>query len=212
MKKLILTLISPLFFMACSSPEDGQNLSNDDQKTDSTMINQELSKEELERYREIGIQYASTTQKALGQKLTQALSKGGAEHALQFCNIQAMPITDSMANLHNAELSRVSDRPRNQSNTANANELEQIAHFKQLLADGKVGTELQPNIKIDGDQVHFYSPIVTNAMCLQCHGSKEEMIQPETLALISDLYPEDKATGYQANEVRGIWSIIFEKQ
>src|SRR5690554_2873040 len=97
MKKLILTLITPLFFMACSSPEDGQNLSNDDQKTDSTMINQELSKEELERYREIGIQYASTTQKALGQKLTQALSKGGAEHALQFCNIQAMPITDSMA-------------------------------------------------------------------------------------------------------------------
>src|SRR5690554_7276269 len=129
MKKLILTLITPLFFMACSSPEDGQNLSNDDQKTDSTMINQELSKEELERYRKIGIQYASTTQKALGQKLTQALSKGGPEHALQFCNIQAMPITDSMANLHNAELSRVSDRPRNQSNTANANELEQIAHL-----------------------------------------------------------------------------------
>src|SRR5690554_2974353 len=105
MKKLILTLITPLFFMACSSPEDGQNRSNDDQKTDSTMINQELSKEELERYREIGIQYASTTQKALGQKLTQALSKGGAEHALQFCNIQAIDRKSTRLNSSHVRIS-----------------------------------------------------------------------------------------------------------
>ena len=52
-----------------------------------------------------------------------------------------------------------------------------------------------------------YYPIVTNAMCMQCHGKKDLQIKPETLAAIGEFYPEDKATGYGENELRGIWVV-----
>lgn len=43
-------------------------------------------------------------------------------------------------------------------------------------------------------------------MCLQCHGSEKD-IKPETLAKIKSLYPNDKAIGYQENEMRGLMVI-----
>jgi nitrate reductase cytochrome c-type subunit len=59
------------------------------------------------------------------------------------------------------------------------------------------------------DQVYFYYPITTNAKCLQCHGVKERDIQPPVLTVLSTLYPEDKATGYEVDEVRGMWKVQF---
>jgi len=47
-------------------------------------------------------------------------------------------------------------------------------------------------------------------LCTQCHGS-EQSIKPEVLASINNLYPEDKATGYSENEVRGMWKIVMAK-
>jgi hypothetical protein len=48
-------------------------------------------------------------------------------------------------------------------------------------------------------------------MCLQCHG-KTENIQSEVRDKIKKLYPKDLAVDYGENEVRGIWSITFNKK
>lgn len=48
-------------------------------------------------------------------------------------------------------------------------------------------------------------------MCLQCHGNPNAEIKPETYTALKALYPNDKATGYDVDQVRGIWSISFEK-
>jgi hypothetical protein len=56
----------------------------------------------------------------------------------------------------------------------------------------------------------FYYPIVTNTMCLQCHG-KKDALQPELLRKLANLYPADQAVGYAENEVRGIWSVRMKK-
>ncbi len=116
-----------------------------------------------------------------------------------------------MSTLHHATIKRASDQPRNPNNTANKKELKQIKHFKSLVAEGKTGKEIQPKVEVDGNFVHFYYPILTNKMCLQCHGIKNKEIKPEVLAELAELYPEDQATGYRDNEVRGVWSIFFEK-
>jgi hypothetical protein len=58
--------------------------------------------------------------------------------------------------------------------------------------------------------VHFYYPIVTNSMCLSCHGTEKD-IAPEVAKRIIKFYPMDKATGYAENQVRGIWSITFKQ-
>ena len=56
-----------------------------------------------------------------------------------------------------------------------------------------------------------YYPITTQAMCLQCHGNPESDIAPETLSAIERFYPEDLATGYGENELRGIWVVEMAK-
>lgn len=58
--------------------------------------------------------------------------------------------------------------------------------------------------------VHFYAPILLAApVCLQCHGRPEKDIAPATMAAIKKLYPEDKATGFQLGDLRGLWRVTF---
>lgn len=159
-------------------------------------------------YLEVGSKYAKTTQQQLGKNLIAAIQEKGILGAVKFCNIQAYPITDSMATVHHAIIKRVSDKPRNPNNKANAKELEHIDHFKSSIAEGK---EYSPIVEEEGDVVKFYAPLITNAMCLQCHGKPNDDIQPEVMTSLQQLYPNDLATGYTANEVRGIWSITFKK-
>ena len=61
------------------------------------------------------------------------------------------------------------------------------------------------------EKAKFYYPIKTNSMCLQCHGKPNSNIKSNTLNKIKNLYPNDLATGYNENEIRGIWSITFNK-
>jgi len=159
-------------------------------------------------YADIGMSYAKSTKATLGKNLMGAIQKEGVLHALSFCNVQAMPLTDSMATKHNAIIKRVSDQNRNPKNKANSEELEYLSVYKEVLKNGE---EPEPIVVERGKNVNFYYPIVTNNMCLKCHGRPGQDIQPKTLQRIQKLYPNDKAIGYDVNEVRGMWSISFEK-
>ncbi len=54
-----------------------------------------------------------------------------------------------------------------------------------------------------------YRPIAVNPKCLLCHGSTESL-QPQVQHMLERLYPEDKATGYQAWEWRGLIRVSYE--
>lgn len=167
----------------------------------------EVNFEELP-YGERGLKYALTTKTVLGKNLMGTIQQKGVLEALKFCNVQAYPLTDSMAVVHNAKIKRVSDKPRNPNNTANSEELIYIKDFKTAIANNE---EPKPLVKEFDHNVKVYYPITTNTMCLQCHGKLNETIDEITLAKIKSLYPIDKAVGYSENEVRGIWSISFDK-
>lgn len=157
---------------------------------------------------ERGREMATTAQKELGKNLKAQMEKNGVLGALEFCNIEAIPITDSMSTVHHAELKRVSDKPRNPNNQANEVELQHIATFKDQLANQE---EITPIYTKQGNQIEFYTPIITNGMCLVCHGTPGEELEYTNLTEIKKHYPKDKAIGYKAGEVRGIWSIKFEE-
>ena len=157
---------------------------------------------------EIGLEYALETKKLLGKNLMGTIQQKGTLEALAFCNHQAIPLTDRMASKYNAKIKRVSDKNRNPNNKANAEELDYIAQFKKELAANQ---EIKPVVLEKGNTIQFYYPIETNTMCLQCHG-KPDQIQPAVLAKTLQLYPKDLAVGYSENEVRGIWSITFNKK
>ena len=156
---------------------------------------------------DVGLGYALGTKKVLGKNLMGTIQTKGVLEALEFCNEQAYPLTDSMATQFNADIKRVSDKPRNSNNKANKNELVKIKYFQNILANN--GT-IEPVVEKAKKINHFYYPIITNSMCLKCHGNPNEHITSEVLAKINRLYPDDLAKGYDVNQIRGIWSISFK--
>lgn len=160
-------------------------------------------------YLKIGKDLAIQTKSNLSKNLIAAIEKGGSEGAVEFCNINAIPIMDSMSLALGAKIKRVSDKPRNPANKANESELEFIQKWKKANSAGK----LHPPVvnEVDGKMVAFY-PIVTNQMCLQCHGNTDKDINTATLTKIKKLYPTDQATGYADNEIRGIFVVEMDKK
>jgi uncharacterized protein DUF3365 len=160
-------------------------------------------------YQELGLNYALSAKAVLGKNLVGAIKAKGAEHAVGFCSAKAIPLTDSVALALNVQIKRVSDKPRNPENKANGSQLKFIMAGKQLLAQGKI---IKPQLQEhDGKMIGYY-PIVTNSMCLQCHGLPNDQITQATQKKLDDLYPLDMAKGYAENELRGIWVIEMDKK
>ncbi|TYA54335.1 c-type heme family protein [Formosa maritima] len=159
-------------------------------------------------YKDRGLKYALGTKAELGKNLMGTIQKKGTLAAVEFCNIKAYPLTDSMSVVYHANIKRVSDQPRNPENQANSKELQHIASFKKVIANNQ---EPEPIIEDIEDVVNFYYPITTNSMCLQCHGTPNKELDNEAYKKIKMLYPKDMAIGYDVNQVRGIWNISFEK-
>lgn len=158
---------------------------------------------------ERGLQYALSTKAVLGKNLMGKIQKEGTLAALKFCNIKAYPLTDSMSVYHNATIKRVSDKPRNPKNAANLEELKMINSFKNDVAANKDSKAI---VVESSKNVTVYYPIKTNSMCLQCHGMPKSQVAENTFSEIKKLYPNDKALGYDINQVRGIWNVSFSKK
>ena len=167
----------------------------------------QYTSEELATYREDGLKLAMATKATLGKNLQTAIKTEGTEHALDFCNIKAIPLTDSMSVELNASISRVSDQPRNPDNRANEKEEEIINSIKTKLANGE---EPKPFMVTSGNKVIGYYPIITNELCMQCHGGENAEIKDATLAKIQALYPTDEATGYGIGQIRGLFKIEMD--
>lgn len=155
----------------------------------------------------MGKYFAMSTKSELGKNLKKAIKTKGTKGAVTFCNTRAYPITDSMATVHQAGIKRVSDKNRNPNNQASEEEVKYIQDFQAMLDRGE---EVKPVLVETNEQAVFYTPIVTNEMCIQCHGPKQDL-DPEVLNEINSLYPKDLATGYDVNQVRGIWQITMKK-
>jgi hypothetical protein len=120
--------------------------------------------------------------------------------AVEFCSKNAMDITNSVAKKHNLNIKRVSKKNRNPINSADENDKKALAQFAENMArSGKPGEYVVVNGK-------YYEPLVTNEMCVVCHG-KDANMASETAQKIKQLYPNDKAVGYGVGELRGAISV-----
>lgn len=168
-----------------------------------------LSEQEIKEYKKQGKEIAQASFKALSGKLSQQMKAGGPAKAIPFCNVEAMPLTDSLSNSYNVSIKRTSDKFRNPKNEPTEEELAIITKYKEMKSNGAF---LEPKVEQDANKtVHFYAPILTSNKCLACHGKLEEQLTISTDSIIKSLYPNDLATGYGDEELRGIWSITFNK-
>lgn len=193
----------PLCLLSCNGSESNVEIATLDstQQNNSAMTDAD--------YLALGDSISASAQAVIKQNLLDALGNGGPLNAIEFCNTNAIPLTDSMAIVLNTSIKRVSDQSRNPLNAADSEELEYIKNQKEKLSHGEnVLAEVHES---NGKMIGYY-PILTNALCLQCHGKKDETMTSETLKKIQELYPYDQATGYDLNELRGIWVVTMDKK
>lgn len=159
---------------------------------------------------ELGDEISARGQQALSSRLMAAIDSVGVGHALQFCNVHAYPILDSVQRETGASVKRVSERWRNANDAPDSLEQSILNDFSGLLANGDM-----PEARVvmaDDAHVLYARPIMLGVpLCLNCHGIPGEDITAENALLIGELYPNDRATGHKKGDMRGMWSIRLEK-
>ena len=166
-----------------------------------------LNEEEIAVFVEKGRLIATTTFAALSSKLQQALQQGGVKQAIAYCQLAALPLTDSLAVAHSADIRRTSLKVRNPQNAPTPAEKLILEEYGKTITARKA---LKPIVrKSEQGQIAFYAPIKVNAFCLQCHGELGQTLKEEDYAIIKERYPGDQALGYVDGDLRGMWSIQF---
>ncbi len=136
------------------------------------------------------------------------LKKGGPAHAIEYCNIHATPLTDSISKIYNCRISRVTIKSRNAMNAAKG--IEEKILLNNFLESSVEGKKLQDTLIAEKGELLYYRPIMIGMeACLKCHGQVGKDISNETMLALIKLYPEDKATNYRMGEFRGVWKINF---
>lgn len=156
-----------------------------------------------------GKEIAKASFMALSGKLKAEMKAGGPLQAVPFCNVHAMPLSDSLSTVYDAKIERVATKYRNPENQAKGHDIEVMDTYLATKAEGK-GLTPQIYTNEEGKSV-FYAPIVLKAECIVCHGHPESQVKPETLSALAEAYPNDLATGFEEGDVRGLWKITFNK-
>ena len=161
-------------------------------------------------HRELMMQGAVLVHKAMfaiKKELIAAMKKGGPEYALEFCNTNAIPITDSLADTLHVGVKRVAKKFRNPDNETQGAENE---IYKEYIIT-YLGNKL-PRTRVDiNKQGHpvYYKRIDVKAECMVCHGTPYVDIPKNVANKIKHLYPNDQAINFKVGEPRGMWAITF---
>jgi hypothetical protein len=145
--------------------------------------------------------------KALKSELVAAMQSGGATEAIEVCHLRAAVIAEEVSSTTGMKLSRVSGRNRNPSNAPNDWQTAVLQDFEVRKRAGEEAGSLTWYERAEtasGTEFRFMKAIPTGGICLQCHGT--EIAEPVALKL-AELYPEDKATGFRAGDLRGAFVV-----
>lgn len=190
MRILFLILAASAFLASCDSTPPKMN--NADEQT----------------YLHKGDSIANIAQNVLLANVANAIAEKGVASAIDFCNEQAILLTDSVSEMYKSQIQRLSDKNRNPDNgIKNGTDSLAWTTLHKILTDT---LQRKKHLVMQGNDNHiYYYKAISIGMptCLKCHGDTETDIAKETLMAISQKYPEDKATGYEMNEFRGMWKI-----
>jgi hypothetical protein len=147
--------------------------------------------------------FAAATLQPFKQDLQAALqagmASGGPVGAIDVCRVQA-PALATAAAAPGVRIGRTSHRVRNPDNAP-------APWLEPLLAQYVTGAASTAQlVELGADYYGYVEPIVTQPLCLACHGSE---LAPEVASALARLYPDDRATGFTAGEFRGLFWVAF---
>jgi hypothetical protein len=137
------------------------------------------------------------------QQLMGALKAGladGPDAAIDACRVQAPAIAASLSVDH-TRIGRTSHRLRNPENAGPDWATAVLEAYLE-----QPGDWAPQIVALDAGQAGYVEPIVTQPLCLACHGSD---LAPPVATALAEHYPEDLATGFGAGDLRGVFWVSF---
>ena len=163
-----------------------------------------------QEYLQKGGGIVNLTQSELLKNVSHAMKLGGPGYAVDFCNIRAIQLKDSLPRLNDCQIRRIAIKYRNPVDMPQT-KTEKDQLYQYQVANQK-GESIKPKVYLFDDRIEYYQPIfIDKGACLICHGNPGKQIAEETLEKIKAQYPNDLATGFVLNDFRGAWKITFMK-
>lgn len=141
--------------------------------------------------------------------LVKEMQTNGIVAAVSVCSDTAQILTNNYGINKGIYIKRVSINYRNTINKPDEIETKALKYFAELKSIGKLTdtTEYFEVVNKAGvKNVRYLKPIIVQAPCLGCHGAENNIV-PDVKSILNVKYPEDKATGYQMDDLRGAISI-----
>lgn len=162
-----------------------------------------IDKETYIKFQSRGNDVTNLAQGTLLANVGSAIQQGGPEYAVEFCKLKAGGIVDSLNQVYNCTISRVSEKNRNPENELKDKTDRDIWSV--------FSTNSQSDTLLVGKNNFVYYKRINTAMpaCLKCHGNPETDITAATIEKLMTLYPNDLAVGYKLNDFRGLWKVEF---
>lgn len=146
----------------------------------------------------------------LQQLLGEELKRGGFEGAAKACSESAQMVTQEFAHERELDIRRVSLKYRNPKDQPDDYEAARLKEWEAAVKAGKPVAERFETVTENGRRfLRYMKPITVQGMCLSCHGPREKLA-PEVREVLDASYPRDKATGYQAGDLRGAFTVLVE--
>nr|VFJ57772.1 MAG: Protein of unknown function (DUF3365) [Candidatus Kentron sp. FW]VFJ67357.1 MAG: Protein of unknown function (DUF3365) [Candidatus Kentron sp. FW] len=146
---------------------------------------------------------------ALKGELEKALAAGDPAAAIPVCNTKVPEIGKTFKEKYpDWTIGRTSLKTRNPKNAPDEWEKDVLQRFEARKAAGEDPKTMEHSVFVEKDGVpmfRYMKAIPTADACLLCHG---KVLLPEVAAKLDELYPEDKARGFDLGDIRGAFSFM----
>lgn len=154
--------------------------------------------------RTVARRMVGTFQRNLKSELLAAIGDGNFVHAVEVCQTIAPALADSMA-APGWSIRRVSNKFRNTKNRATLAEMSIMSEFAG--PKDSIPGYVERWTDVDGRSLyHYYEPIRTMPLCLNCHGDLQTLADG-VMQQLKKSYPLDRAVGYKNDQLRGMFVV-----
>jgi hypothetical protein len=140
--------------------------------------------------------------KTLVSTVQQQMAEGGVQQAINFCQLNALPITDSLSQIQGVSIKRTALKLRSYKNAPDSLE-------RAVLNNYVTSKNFEPQLMASKTGAVYFEPIMLKGFCQTCHGTPGESMTLETDSIIKSIYHADAATGFAEGDFRGMWAIYF---
>jgi hypothetical protein len=157
----------------------------------AAIATEELSRDQ-QRQQQVALAARDELFQALSQRLAEVLADAGPAAAISVCKSDAPRLATEIGQQYGVAIGRTSHRLRNPQNAPPA--------WARPLVEREVAEA--SFVPLPEKALGVLLPIRLKSNCLLCHGPREQIV-PQVQEALAEEYPQDQATGFAEDELRG---------